>query len=534
MALFKLNNIFGGRYLLIELLNEEASTEVWKAKDRLADDAFVVLKIHASGKGLEENVVDQLRKAFTLSNYFSHPHLLKIYHFDFSKQEDAAYLVLPFYHGGTLKSLRDKDHTFSEKQVARVLSQIGSALEELHRQEPPVLHRDVRPENILISRPDYFVLSGLTADSLTGSGATGPVTDSILKSSNNTSPDSRPPESRGEAPETEPSRDVYALGAVLFELCSGTRSGSLSEGNSPVKGERELKLPEHYSAGLKEVLMDCIREESTERPTAGELSLKGKHYLETGSWDLSENTVPDDNNKLKRVLPYLVAVAVLVFFIVSAFWEYQNNPLKTPKEKLRNMVSSGGQENKDVDAMLIEVLEQERNELAKRNTALERKNRQLMYFDSVNTVNLKSQANLILQLQGQPQPAAGGPEQPPAGSRVQKARTAQTKAVAASSAPAGGVNRIVLTEELEEQLNKISDPRISGQARADWKAETMAKFAEGAVRITDETDGTPKQYSPGIFLNLLYNVPHTIEVKEVKSDRNRKVTELRLTMQAKM
>lgn len=510
MPFFKLNDIFAGRYVVVELLGEENSSEVWRAKDHLADDAEVVLKIYAPENGLDDKGLRELKHEFSLSQHLAHPHLLRIYHFDI--WEGAAYLVMPFNPMGTLKDQLREGDTLNEKQIALILSQIGSALEKLHSQEPPILHQHVSPENIVKSQPDYFLLAGYGIGSQIRHPR--PVSDTAYA----------PPEyfDRNQYPDA--SGDVFSLGVILYELC--TKSDPWGGANSQIllKGGQVPELPEQYSRELNELLHACMSADRGKRPSAEELHLRGKNFLETGSWTLSGKEVEKDK-RFKRIIAYSLATAVFVLFMIGAFWEYKNGDLAAPVGNFQKMAASGDQED-EVDAMLVEMLEIERSDLARRTLELERKNKELAYQDSINQILLKNQEQVIEEYQKGKEVTKG---------QVKESNTAKAKTVASSPVVVSNQNRnLSSSKELEKQLNKISDPSLSGKARTAWKEETLARFSEGAVRIVDETDGTPKQYSASIFLNLLYNVPHTIVVKEVKTDQKRKVTELRLTMQTKM
>jgi hypothetical protein len=82
MPAFKPNDIFAGRYMLSERMGEENSSELWKAKDPLADDAAVVLKIYTPEIGLADGGMRRFRRKFFFSQQLSHHHLLKVFHFD--------------------------------------------------------------------------------------------------------------------------------------------------------------------------------------------------------------------------------------------------------------------------------------------------------------------------------------------------------------------------------------------------------------------------------------------------------------------
>lgn len=514
-------DVFAGRYKLVELMGEGNSKEVWKARDQLADDAEVVLKIYAPEKRLDDDGFSQLRREFFRFKDLSHPHLLKVQHFDVS--EGIPYLTMPGDFTGSLTRLLEEKRSFNERQVALILKQIGSALEELHSQKPPVLHQNVHPNNIVIARTDYFLLADF--------GINSPIRPGLPKSTTEAKPGTvayAPPENSDRFQKTDGSEDIFSLGRTLYAICAKTVPLSGSEGPH-LKGGDVPQLPEYYSTELNKLLQACISANRSERPSAAELHLRGKQFLETGQWNLSEKG-NEESNSLKRLKPFLLSSAVFVLFLVGAYWAYQNNHLAIPMERLQKVATSVNQgrdqnQHQDLDEMLVATLEDELEEMKKRIFELEEENKQLKRIDSGNSILGKNQK----------QPREGNYVQAAKKDHIRSINNVKTNGTASSSAaPPKDNSTVFLTKALEKQLNKISDPVISGNARKSWKKETMAQFSEKAVRIVDETEGTPKQYSASIFLNLLYNVPHTIVVKEVKRDQNKKVTELRLTMQTKM
>jgi hypothetical protein len=260
-------------------------------------------------------------------------------------------------------------------------------------------------------------------------------------------------------------------------------------------------------------------------------------------WQLMDERNMEESNKesksLKSRMQYVLVAAVFVFLLVGGYWAYQAYSQAGPNERLQGVDPAA---NQDVDEMLISTLEDELEEMQRRTRELEEENKQLKLNGSENSILMNNQDPIAEDREGQAQPANNEQPEPAIENQEEPARevkpaeldNTKTKTAATGSvAPAKETNTRSLTNELEKQLNKISDPELSEKARTAWKQETMARFAEGAIQIVDETEGTPRRYSASIFLNLLSKVPHTIEVKEVKTNQNKKVTELRLSMQTK-
>ena len=155
-----------------------------------------------------------------------------------------------------------------------------------------------------------------------------------------------------------------------------------------------------------------------------------------------------------------------------------------------------------------------------RTAELEAENRRLLQSDSANKALLQDQKSMIERYKGQLAEQNGALSSYKGGNKK-----------AAASAEDVTIHS---SKDIQEYLNHISNPKLSKQVRTAWKNETIAQFADGSVKVVDESDGTLKQYSASIFLNLLINVPHRITVKDIKRDRNNRITELRLSTQSSL
>lgn len=563
MPFFKLNDVFAGRYVLVELIGEGDSSELWKAKNQLADDIVVVLKIFATAEGWNDEEFSELRQEFSLLQPLYHPHLLKAYQFDV--WENTPYMVLPLCSMESLDKLLAEEGPFSERQLALVMSQIASALDALHSQEPPLLHQDVNPANIVASQPDYFMLADFGISSQQGHSL--PKQGTIGKSVTQAY---APPERFDPLQKPNAAGDVFSLGVSLYEMCTNTLPWGGAGGKTLAEGESIPALPGHYSAELNELLQACMSVNRSERPSAQELHLRGKHFLETGHWNLAEQG-NKTKKSLKKLIPYLLAAGVIALLLIGGYWAYTNNHLSIPTTRGQHGTASGDREQ-DIDNMIIATLEDELQHMKQRTRELEEENRRLMENKAGNNERLKNQdidtANNEGLANSQAQEPAkeesqGNPVQQTSQAVTQENRSSATQqapepvleeqedqlpqppreTTVSTAKPAGGATTSTVSpekekspapsiKELEQQLNKISAAALPAKERTAWKQETMAYFAEEGIRIVDETAGASRQYSASIFLNLLYKVPHTIVVKEVKSNDNNKVTELRLTMES--
>ena len=203
-----------GRYHIVEQLGEGGMATVYKAFDnRLERDVAI--------KVIRRDMVADAHKAQMLRRFereakalakFMHANIVPI--IDYGEYEGSPYLVMAYLPGGTLKEKTGKPMPY--KDAARLLLPVARALEYAH--DEGVIHRDVKPANILITKTGIPMLSDFgiakiletdRATQLTGTGV-GIGTPEYMS----------PEQWKGNV---VPQTDIYALGVVFYELVTGRR-----------------------------------------------------------------------------------------------------------------------------------------------------------------------------------------------------------------------------------------------------------------------------------------------------------------------
>ncbi len=141
-----------GNYQLLRLLGQGAFAAVYLGKHQYLErlDAIKVLQLQMA-EGTHESF---RREARTIAQ-LHHPHIIGVHDFGFESQ--TPYLVMAYMPNGTLRSKYSEGTHLSFEQIAIFVKQIASALDYAHQQQ--VIHRDVKPENILLGNNDEAVLS---------------------------------------------------------------------------------------------------------------------------------------------------------------------------------------------------------------------------------------------------------------------------------------------------------------------------------------------------------------------------------------
>lgn len=198
-------------YELQKLLGEGGFGAVYRAYQPLLK-RDVAIKVILPKYANEPDFIRRFESEAELIARLEHPFIVPLY--DFWRDPTGAYLVMRLVRGGSLREfLEDDERTLSPEEVASILDQIAAALHVSHREN--VIHRDIKPDNILLDRDMNAYLSdfgiakaaGLTEEDDDDTTLTGSL-------------HYIPPEQiqgAGVSPQT----DIYALGMVLYELLAG-------------------------------------------------------------------------------------------------------------------------------------------------------------------------------------------------------------------------------------------------------------------------------------------------------------------------
>lgn len=250
--------VLGGRYALRERIASGGMGDVWAGRDEvLARD--VAVKVLRPGTD-EEVFARRFRSEALYAANLSHPNVATV--LDYGEDEPFAYLVLELVPGEPLSSMVQREGALDPDRVRAIMAQAALALGAAH--EAGVVHRDVKPANILITPDGTVKLTDFgIARAVDGSGQT--QTGEVLGTPHYLSPE----QALGER--ATGASDLYALGIVAHEMLTGRRpfdkgtpvATALAQVNEPPP-----PLPPHVPAELRALIEECLEKRPEDRPAS--------------------------------------------------------------------------------------------------------------------------------------------------------------------------------------------------------------------------------------------------------------------------
>ena len=253
------------RYRVLAKLGAGGMGEVYRAHDeRLQRD--VALKVLPAHILADETARKRFRKEALALSKLNHPNIATVY--DFDTQDGVDFLAMEYVAGATLTK-RITGGALPEKEVAQLGIQIAAALEEA--QEQGVVHRDLKPGNVMVTPKGQAKVLDFGLAKLVR-----PVADTAATMSMTETPAAAgtlpymPPEQLQGKP-VDARTDLYALGAVLYEMGTGQRAFPERESHRLITAilhetpQPPRALNREVSAGLESIIFKALEKDPERR-----------------------------------------------------------------------------------------------------------------------------------------------------------------------------------------------------------------------------------------------------------------------------
>jgi serine/threonine protein kinase len=287
---------------------------VYKARD-LRRKRFVAVKMILAGGHAGPHELARFRKEAQAIARLQHPNIVRLY--ESGESEGHPFFSLEFVEGGSLAGQLDGT-PWPARKAARLVRTLARAVQHAH--ERGVIHRDLKPANVLLAADGTPKITDFgLARQVDTSGCQTP-SDAVLGT-----PSYMAPEQAGQARHVGPAADVYALGAILYELLTGRR---------PFDGDATLDVimqvvaedpvpPRTLRPGLsveiENICLKCLQKEPDRRyPSAQALANDLRRFVadepvkarKGRPWDAALRWARDN-----PVLAGLMAVVVVLFLL---------------------------------------------------------------------------------------------------------------------------------------------------------------------------------------------------------------------------
>ena len=323
-----MQQLVDNRYRLLKSLGSGGMADVYLAHDDILD-RDVALKVMSSRYASDEEFVERFKREAQSAAALSHPNIVSI--FDRGESEDGTYYIaMEYLPGGTLKNRILKRGALPARTAAAVALQMAEALRAAHERD--VIHRDIKPHNILITGlgdvkvTDFGIARAAASSTMTRTGH-------ILGTAHYISPEQAMGEPVG------PASDLYSLGVVLYEMLTGelpydadTPLGiAMKHVNGHLRQPKELnhavpeginaitlrllaKNPEDRYASDSELIEDLERVCAGLDPTAATTEMMPHAVAPTTRLKPPPPPQKTDRNKLRRrrAAPLLLALLALL------------------------------------------------------------------------------------------------------------------------------------------------------------------------------------------------------------------------------
>ena len=249
--------VLAERYRLLERIALGGMGEVWRAHDERLDRE-VAVKVLLPGSAHDEGFVERFRAEARHSGGLTHPNIGTVH--DFGEEDGSAFLVMELLQGEPLSALIRDRAPMPQDEVTDILYQAALALQAAH--EADVIHRDVKPANIVVDANGYAKLTDFgIARALNEAPLT--QTGEVLGTPHYLAPEQAKGETAG------PLSDVYALAVVGYEMITGERPFS---GDTLVTtalahiSQPAPQLSDDVQEPLRTTVMAALAKDPSQRP----------------------------------------------------------------------------------------------------------------------------------------------------------------------------------------------------------------------------------------------------------------------------
>lgn len=249
--------ILGKRYEVLSKVGAGGMADVYKGRDRMLN-RYVAIKVLKKEYKEDENFVRKFRSEAQAAAGLIHPNIVNVY--DVGEDRGLYYMVMELVEGITLKEYIEKKGRLSHKEVISIAIQMCTGVGIAHAAD--IIHRDIKPQNIIISKDGKVKVTDFGIAKATTSNT---VSSNAMGSVHYTSPE----QARGGF--SDQRSDIYSVGITLYEMVTGevpfdgesTVSVAIKHLQEEITPPSELVPDIPYS--MERIILKCTQKNSERR-----------------------------------------------------------------------------------------------------------------------------------------------------------------------------------------------------------------------------------------------------------------------------
>jgi serine/threonine-protein kinase len=255
--MIKLGMIIGDRYVIMEKIGTGGMSDVYKAKDQKLN-RLVAVKVLKQEFSENRNFVSKFRVEAQAAAGLMHPNIVNVY--DVGEENGIHYIVMELVEGITLKKYIEKKSRLTTKEAISIAIQVAMGIEAAHNNH--IIHRDIKPQNIIISKEGKVKVTDF---GIAKAASSNTITSNVMGSVHYTSPE----QARGGF--SDEKSDIYSMGITIFEMLTGrvpfngdtTVTIAIKHIQDPMPSIREF-VPE-VPVSVENIVMKCTQKSPDRR-----------------------------------------------------------------------------------------------------------------------------------------------------------------------------------------------------------------------------------------------------------------------------
>jgi len=276
--MLEIGSFIADRYEILEKIGAGGMSDVYKAKDQVLG-RFVAVKVLKPEFAEDVNFVTKFHTEAQSAAGLQHPNIVNIY--DVGSEEHMHYIVMEYVEGITLKTYIEKKGQLNYKEAISIAIQVARGIEAAHNKN--IVHRDIKPQNIMISNEGKVKVTDF---GIARAATSNTIHSDVMGSVHYTSPE------QARNGFVDGKSDIYSLGIVMYEMVTGRVpfDGDTTVAIAIQHLQEEMVAPSVYApdlpVSLEKIILKCTQKSQDRRyATMGELLVDLKKALMTPDSD---------------------------------------------------------------------------------------------------------------------------------------------------------------------------------------------------------------------------------------------------------